>query len=113
MISQIRAKVGGDRFGDLDGCKLDPILSEVVLHKRRNGNRADRPALEKRLDLTVPFHAIRKANPTGALAWSEHWSHQGKNSGGLDEQPRRTVQQMTPVHFFQSSFEVVTHHCNR
>src|SRR4249919_1513275 len=98
-MAQIRAKIGSDCSRDLDGCKLDAILSEGMPGKRRNGNGADRPALEKRLDLPVPFHAIGKTSPTGALAWPEHRSHQRKNSGGLDEQPRRTARQMLPVHF--------------
>jgi hypothetical protein len=30
VIAQIGAKCGGDRLGDLDGCKLDAALSEQV-----------------------------------------------------------------------------------
>src|SRR4029450_14056808 len=69
-----------------------------LLGKRRNGYGAHRSALEKRLDLPIPFHAIGKTSPTGALAWPEHRSHQGENSGGLDEQPGGAVRQMLPVH---------------
>ena len=43
MIAQIRAKVGGDRFRDLDGRKLDGALSERV-REREAKPRRDGPA---------------------------------------------------------------------
>ncbi len=99
MITQVRAKIGGDRFRDLDGRQLDGTLSKRVPGERRNGDAACRSAVEKRLDLPVPFHPLGEAGPTCALAWGEHWPHQGKNAGGLDEQPARVIQQVLPVQF--------------
>ena len=43
----------------------------------------------------------------------EHRPHQGKNAGGLDQQPGRAVRQMLPVQFGQSSFEIVVHQRDR
>jgi len=82
VIAQIRAKRGGDRFGDLDGRKLDRTLSERVAGQRRNGDAAGLPAVEKRLDLPVPFHAIGKTGPTGTLARAEHRPTRGKMPEG-------------------------------
>ena len=103
VIAQVRAKVGGDRLRDLDGRKLDAALSERVPGQRRNGDAARLLAVEERLDLPVAFHAIGETSPAGALARAEHRPHQGKNAGGLDEQPGRTVRQMLPVQFGQAS----------
>src|SRR5437773_2476813 len=85
VIAQVRAEIGGDRFRDLDGCKLDGTLSQRVPGERRKGNALRRSTLEKSLDFPVPYHAVEKTGPTGALAWAEHWPHQGKNARGLDE----------------------------
>ena len=68
MIAQVGAKVGGDRFRDLDGRKLDGALSERAAGERRNGDAAGLSAVEERLDLAVAFHAIGKTGPAGALA---------------------------------------------
>ena len=103
------AKVGGDRFRDFDGCKLDAVLSERVPGERRNRNAAGLAAVEHPLDLPVPSHPVGKTRPAGALAWAEHRPHQGKNAGGLDEQPGRPVRQMLPVEFSQASFEIIAH----
>ncbi len=113
VIAQVRTKVGSDRFCDLDGRKLDTALSEHAAGERRSGDPARRSAVEKRPDLSVPLHPLGKAGPTGALAWPEHRPHEGKNAGGLDEQPGRMVRQMLPVQFGQSSFEVVAHQRDR
>ena len=113
VIAQVRAKVGGDRFRDLDGRKLDGALSDRVPGERRNRDAARLSAVEQRLDLSVPFHPIGKTGPTGALAWAEHRPHQGKNAGGLGEQPGRMVRQMLPVQFGQSSFEIIAHQRDR
>ena len=113
MIAQIGAKLGGDCFRDLDGRKLDRALSERVPSQRRNGDAARLPAVEQRLDLPVPFHAIGKTSPTGALARAEHRPHQRKNAGRLDEQPGRTVRQMLPVQFGQLCFEIIVHQRDR
>src|ERR1700683_2038671 len=40
VIAQLRAKIGGDRFCDLDGRKLDGSLSERLSSQRRNGEAA-------------------------------------------------------------------------
>src|SRR5436190_2089784 len=53
VIAQVRAKIGRDRFGDLDGCKLDSALSEHVPGERRSGDAARMLAVEKGLDLPV------------------------------------------------------------
>src|SRR5208282_5386749 len=71
VIAQFRTKVGGDRFCDLDGRKLDGILSKRVPGEGRNGDAGGLSAVEKRLHLSVPLHALGKTGPTGALAWTE------------------------------------------
>ncbi len=60
MIAQFRAKVGGDRFRDLDGRKLDGALSKRVPGERRNGD-ATAPAPRSRSALTSRFLFIRSA----------------------------------------------------
>src|SRR5262252_4223069 len=85
VIAQLSAKTGGDRFGDLDGCKLDGALPEHVPGQWRNGDAAGLSAVEERLDLPVPFHPLGKTHPTGAFAWAEHRPHQGENAGRLDD----------------------------
>ena len=113
VIAQFRGKVGGDRFRDFDGCKLNAVLSERVPGQRRNRNAAGLSAVEHPFDLPVPSHAVGKTSPTGALARAEHRPHQGKNAGGLDQQPGRTVRQMLPVQFSQASFEIIAHQRDR
>src|SRR5580693_4912378 len=54
VIAQLRAKIGGDRFRDLDGRKLDGALSESLLSQGRNGDAVGLSAVEERLDLPVP-----------------------------------------------------------
>ena len=71
------------------------------------------PRLEQRLDLSVPLHPLGKTHPTGALARAEHRPHQGKNAGGLREQPGRVVGQMLPVQFGQSLLEIIAHQRDR
>ena len=70
MVAQLRAEIGGDRFCDLDGCKLDGALSDRVPGQRGNSDAAGLSAINERLDLTVSFHAIGKTSPTGAIAWA-------------------------------------------
>ena len=113
MIAQIRAKIGDDRLGDLDGCKLDAALSDRMAGERRNSDAADLLAVEQRLDLTVAFHAIGNARPARTLARVEHRTHQGKNAGGLHEDPLRAVRQMLSVQFVQPSFEIIAHQRDR
>src|SRR5580658_4786422 len=84
VIAQLSAKTGGDRFGDLDGRKLDGALSERVASQWRNGDAAGLSAVEERLDLPVPFHPLGKTHPTGAFAWAEDRPHQRENAGRLD-----------------------------
>ena len=47
VIAQVRAKVGGDRFRDLDGRKLDGVLPEHAAGERRNGDAAGLSAVEE------------------------------------------------------------------
>ena len=89
------------------------LCPNVLPGERRDGDAARLPAVEQRLDLAVSFHAIGKTGPTGALARAEHRPHQGKNAGGLDQQPGRTVRQMLPVQFGQSPFEIIVHQRDR
>src|ERR1700732_5059747 len=53
VIAQFRAKIGGDRFRDLDGRKLNGTLAERVPGQRRNGEPAGLSAIEEGLDLSV------------------------------------------------------------
>ena len=99
MIAQWRAKIGGDRFRDLDGRKLDGALSNGLVSQRRDGDAAGLSAVDERLDLPVPCHPVGETHPAGALPRPEHRPHQGKNAGGLDEQPRRAIRQMLSVQF--------------
>src|SRR5215469_5592796 len=59
VIAQLSAKTGGDRFGDLDGRKLDGALPERVPGQWRNGDAASLSTVEERLDLRFLF--IRSA----------------------------------------------------
>ena len=47
VIAQVGAKVGGDRFRDLDGRKLDGALSEHVAGERRSRDAAGLSAVEE------------------------------------------------------------------
>ena len=40
---------------------------------------------------------------------AEHRPHQGKNAGGLDQQPGRAVRQMLPVQLSQACVEIIAH----
>jgi hypothetical protein len=113
VIAQWCAKLGGDRFRDLDSCKLHATLAQTVPGQRRNGDEATRSAVEERLDLPIAFHAIGKTSPTGALPWPEYWPYERENARGLDEQPGRTLRQMLTVQFSQSFFEIVVHKRDR
>ena len=67
MIAQVGAKVGGDRFRDLDGRKLDGALSEHAVRERRGRDATGLLAVEKRLDLAVACHPLGETGPAGAL----------------------------------------------
>ena len=43
------------------------------------------------------------------LARAEHRPHQGKNAGGLDQEPARAVRQVPPVQFGQPRLEIIAH----
>ena len=110
VIAQIGAEVGGDRFGDLDRCKLDGTVSKCVpgrAAKRQHGTRLG--AVKQRLDLPIASHAIGKAGPTRALARAEHRTDEGKNAGWLHQQPRCAIRQVPSVQFGQPSLEIVVH----
>src|SRR5664279_3949660 len=78
-----------------------------MLSQRRNGDAMGLSAVEKRLDLAIPFHPLGNACPAGAASWSEHRPDERKKAGGLDEQPWRGLCQMLPVHLCQLGFEVI------
>ena len=59
MIPQVRAKLGGDRFRDLDGRELDTALSDHLPGERRNRDATGLFAVEERLDLSVPLSSAR------------------------------------------------------
>ena len=113
LIAQVCAKIGRDRFRNLDRRKLDRALPEGLLGQRRNDDREGLPAVKHRLDLPIPFHPLGKTHPAGALPRSEQGSHQRENAGGLDEHPGRTVQQMLLVQLGQSPFEIIVHQTDR
>src|SRR5277367_299983 len=48
VIAQLRPKIGGDRFRDLDCRKVDGRLPEGLLSQRRNGDAAGVSAVEER-----------------------------------------------------------------
>ncbi len=99
MISEIGAKVGGDRFCDLDRCKRGAALSNRRPRERRRRNLTGAFAVEHRLDLAVARHARGKADPTRAFARAQQRPDQRENARGLDEQPGRAVRQIFPVQF--------------
>ena len=109
VIAQIGAELGGDRFGDFDRRQLNATLSERMPGQRRGGDAVRVPAIEQRLDFAVARHAIGETHPAGAVAGTQHRTHQGKNAGGLDQQPRRAIGQVLPVQRRQFSFEIVVH----
>ncbi len=109
VFAQIGTKAGGDRLRDFHRGKLDAGLAKRVAGERRNRDGARRSAVEKPLDLPVPYHAIEKTGPTGAFARDEHGSHQGKGPGGLHEQPRRLIRYTLQVQLGQLPFEIVVH----
>ena len=109
VILQVGAKVGGDRFRDLDSGELETTLSDRAAGECRNGNAARRRAVDEPLHLPVAYHAIGKTGPARALSRAEHRAHQGEDAGGLYEQPGRLVRHMPPVQFGQSSVEIVAH----
>ena len=91
MIAQLGAKIRSDRFRDLDRGELDAALSDHVPRKRRNGETLGGFAIEKRLDLPVPFHPLGETLPTGALSRDEHGSDERENPRRLNERPRGLV----------------------
>ncbi len=109
MVAQFRAKVGGDRFRDLQGGEVDAGRPERAPSQRRCGDTASVRAIEQRSDLPVALHAVGKAGPAGALAWAEDRSHEGKDARGLNEQPGLLLRQMSLVQIGQRRFKIVIH----
>src|ERR1700722_8706370 len=107
MIVQGGAEIAGDRLGDLDGRKLDAAAAERVLGEWRNRDATRLPAVEHRPDLAVPFHPLGKTGPARTFARAEHRSDQGKNSGWLNQKPRRAVGQVLPVQRLELAFEII------
>ena len=86
-----------------------PFCPNGLPGQRRNRNARGLAAVEHSLDLAVAPHAIGKTGPAGALARAEHRPHQGKNAGGLDQQPGCPIRQMLPVAFSQACVEIIAH----
>ena len=77
---------------------LDPIVGQVSDNWRSKWGRrhpfmyaAALPAVQEHFDLPIALHPLGEADPARGLARAEHRSHQRKNSGRLDEHPRRPV----------------------
>ena len=109
MVVQVGAKAAGDGLADLDRRKPDRAWREHILAERRGSDAASLLAVEERFDLPVPFHAIGKASPAGALSWAEDRTDQGKNSGGLHQQPVLLLRQPLAVEFRKLAVEIVAH----
>ena len=99
VISQVCTKFSSDRFRNLQRRELNGTLSKWVLEERRRRDATSLLAIEKCLDLPVPFHAVGETGPAGAFSGAEHWPDQGKNAGWLDEHPLLLFRQMLPVQF--------------
>src|ERR1700733_7711658 len=87
MMVEVGAKIAGDRLADFDRRKADRTRPEQVRAERRGRDPAGFLAVEKRLDLAIPFHAVGKAGPAGAFSLAEYRAEQGKKPGRLDQQP--------------------------
>ena len=109
MVVQVGAKTAGDGLADLDRRKPDRARREHILAERRGSHAASLLAVEKRLDLPVPFHAIGKAGPAGALSRAENRTDQGKNTGRLHQQPVLLLRQPLAVEFRKLAVEIVVH----
>ena len=107
MIVQGGAEIAGDRLGDFDGRKLDAAMAERVFGERRYRDATRLPAVEHRPDFAVPFHPLGETGPARAFPRAEHRPDQGKNSGRLNQQPRRAVGQVLPVQLFEFPFEII------
>src|SRR5262249_35758639 len=97
VIDEVGAKLGGDRFGDLDRSQLNAALSEHVAGERRGGETPCRYSRDQRLDLAIALHPLAKAGPAGAVAGTQHRPDQREDPRRLDKQPRRTVRQVLTV----------------
>ena len=91
MIREIGAKLGSNRFCDLDGRKRDAALSNRLAGERRRRNLARAFAVEHPLDFAIAHHARGEADPTGTFARAQHWPDQRKDAGGLYDHPGRPV----------------------
>ena len=112
MVVQVGAKSAGDGLDDLDRGEPDRASRDHVLAERRGNHAARLLAIEERFDLPVPFHAIGKASPAGALSWAENRTDQGKNTGRLHQQPFLLLRQPLAVEVRKPSIEIVVHQNN-
>ena len=112
MVVQVGAKSAGDGLDDLDGGEPDRASCDHVLAEGRGNHAASLLAIEKSFDLPVPFHAIGKASPAGALSWAENRTDQGKNTGRLRQQPFLLLRQPLAVEVRKLSIEIVVHQNN-
>ena len=85
VIAQVRAKVGGDRFRDLDCRKLNGTLSEQSL--TRGETATQRACLRSRSALISRFRIIRSTRQVqqALLPGLNTGPTKRKNAGGLDE----------------------------
>ena len=113
VIAQLRAKIGGDRFRDLDGRKLDGALSERVSGQRRNGDAAGLSAVEERLDLPVPFHPLGKTRPAGALARLNTGPTRGKMPEGWTSSHGAPSDKCCRFNSASRRFEIIVHQRDR
>ena len=91
VIREIGAKLGSNRFCDLDRRKRHAAVSNRLAGERRGRNLARAFAVEHRLDFAITHHARSEADPTGTFARAQHWPNQRKNAGGLYDHPGRLV----------------------
>ena len=112
VVAQVGAKFAGDGLGDLDRGEPDRASCKHVLAEWRCDHAASLLAIEKRFDLPVPFHAIGKASPAGALSRAENRTDQGKNAGRLRQEPILLSRQLLAVEFRQLAVEIVVHQNN-
>ena len=112
MVVQVGAKSAGDGLDDLDGGEPDRASCAPRSRRGARQPRSEPPCDRKSFDLPVPFHAIGKASPAGALSWAENRTDQGKNTGRLRQQPFLLLRQPLAVEVRKLSIEIVVHQNN-
>src|SRR3984957_20222204 len=107
MVVQVGAKSAGNGLGDLGRRKPDRARREHIFAEWWRCHASGTGPFEERLDLPVPFHAVGKTGPAGALSAPENRSDQRKNTGGLYQQPLLPLRQPLTVEFGQLAVEIV------